>query len=154
MAQSILIFDFGTNEEAAQLARHKVEAWQQGSRLGKKILLKFDREESSVGTNQGEVAASLEEPLAKATVKSNKKSVKANDAHPANSANGPSDDSSSAANVRLVIRLDFSDHEKLTQQRWLDRFAAEEPFKSTKGETIRQGNPAYARTSELFESLG
>jgi hypothetical protein len=52
-----------------------------------------------------------------------------------------------------VIRLDFSDHEKLTQQRWLDRFAAEQPFKSAKGETIRQGNPAFAKTAELFDSL-
>jgi hypothetical protein len=34
MAQSIFVFDFGTNEEAAQQARHKVEGWKQGFRLG------------------------------------------------------------------------------------------------------------------------
>ncbi len=49
MAQSILIFDFGTNEDAAQQARLKVDAWQQGFRLGKKILLKFDRKASNGG---------------------------------------------------------------------------------------------------------
>src|ERR1700719_942904 len=52
MAQSILVFDFGSNEEAAQQARHKVAAWAQSFRLGKKILLKFDREESSATTHQ------------------------------------------------------------------------------------------------------
>ena len=54
----------------------------------------------------------------------------------------------------MMVRLEFSDHEKLTQQRWLDRFAAEEPFKSSKGETIRQGSAAFAATADLFESLG
>jgi len=45
MAQSILIFDFAKDEEAAQQARHKIDAWKQGFRLGNKILLKFDRGE-------------------------------------------------------------------------------------------------------------
>ncbi len=49
MAQSILIFDFGTNEEAAQQARHKVDGWKQAFRLGDKMLLKFHREESAAG---------------------------------------------------------------------------------------------------------
>jgi hypothetical protein len=47
MPQSILMFDFGANEDAAQQARHKVEAWKQGFRLGNKMLLKFDREETA-----------------------------------------------------------------------------------------------------------
>ena len=38
MAQTIMIFDFGTNEEAAQQARHKIEGWKQGFRLGEKML--------------------------------------------------------------------------------------------------------------------
>ena len=142
MAQSILIFDFGTNEEAAQHARHKIEAWRQGSRLGKKILLKFDRDESADGA-ESDAAPSTEKAPAKS--KSGKKK-------PAKHEKAPDTDGA-LSNVRLVIRLDFSDHEKLTQQRWLDRFAAEEPFKSGKGETIRQGNPAFAKTAELFDSL-
>src|ERR1700721_844916 len=44
MAHDFLIFDFGNNEEVAQQARHKVEGWTQGFRLGKKMLLKFERE--------------------------------------------------------------------------------------------------------------
>jgi hypothetical protein len=143
MAQSILIFDFGTNEEAAQQARHKIEAWQQGSRLGKKILLKFDRDESTDDA-PSDAAASTERATAKG--KSGKKKAAKHEQAP-----GPD---GALSKVRLVIRLDFSDHEKLTQQRWLDRFAVEEPFKSAKGETIRQGSPAFIKTAELFDSLG
>src|SRR5271170_6453329 len=47
MAQSIFVFDFGTNEEAAQQARHKVEGWKQGFRLGNKMTIKFDREDAA-----------------------------------------------------------------------------------------------------------
>ena len=49
MAQAILIFDFGTNEEAAQQARHKIEGWKQGFRLGDKMICKFEREELAEG---------------------------------------------------------------------------------------------------------
>src|ERR1700723_888791 len=45
MAHSYLIFDFGKNEETAQQARHKVESWKQGFRLGDKLSIKFEREE-------------------------------------------------------------------------------------------------------------
>ena len=139
MAQSILIFDFGSNEEAAQQARLKIEAWQQGSRLGKKMLLKFRREEpgDAAAASSGEAAPQG---------KSNQKKTTTGEQQPS-----PAETTSK---VRLMVRLEFSDHEKLTQQRWLDRFAAEEPFKSTKGETVRQGSAAFAETADLFESLG
>jgi hypothetical protein len=52
-----------------------------------------------------------------------------------------------------LIRLDFSDHEKLTLQRWLDRIPSEEPFKSASGETVRHNDAAFAATLELFDSL-
>ena len=64
MAQSILIFDFGSNEDAAQQARLKVDAWQQGFRLGKKILLKFDRKESN-GSSKTPAEEPAEAPAAK-----------------------------------------------------------------------------------------
>jgi len=143
MAQSILIFDFGTNEEAAQQGRHKVDAWQQGFRLGKKILLKFDRKESNGGAD---AAAGDANEAATAKSKTAKKgSAKAKSAS--------AGDGKAVAGVRLLIRLDFSDHEKLTLQRWLDRIPSEEPFKSAKGETIRHGDAAFKATAELFESL-
>jgi hypothetical protein len=58
-----------------------------------------------------------------------------------------------AGRVRLLLRLNFSDHEKLSHQRWLDRIPAEEPFKSVKTETVRTGDPEFPAIAELFESL-
>ena len=60
MAQSFLVFDFGSDEELAQQARHRVDGWKQGFRLDKKLLLKFDRSEPPEGEGeaQGEVKAS------------------------------------------------------------------------------------------------
>jgi hypothetical protein len=133
MAHDILIFDFGTNEEIAQQARHKVEGWTQGFRLGKKMLLKFEREAADESQESGKAA---EKPAA-----SKKKSgTKSDTAEP-------------SAKVRVLVRLDFSDHEKLSHQRWLDRIPTEEPFKSAKTEIIRQGQPGFAEAADLFDSL-
>jgi hypothetical protein len=133
MPYDFLIFDFGTNEEVAQQARHKVEGWTQGFRLGKKMLLKFEREAA-------DDPATPEKATGK-TAASKKKSG------PKSEAAAPS------ANVRVLVRLDFSDHEKLSLQRWLDRIPTEEPFKSAKTEIIRQGQPGFSETAELFDSL-
>jgi len=133
MAHDFLIFDFGTNEEVAQQARHKVEGWTQGFRLGKKMLLKFEREAADDSQESGKSAG-------KPGVSKKKSATKSDAAEP-------------SANVRILVRLDFSDHEKLSLQRWLDRIPAEEPFKSAKTEIIRQGQPGFAETAELFDSL-
>ena len=133
MAHDFLIFDFGTNEEIAQQARHKVEGWTQGFRLGKKMLLKFERESAD---DSSESAKDAEKPAS-----SKKKSASKDGA------------AESSANVRVLVRLDFSDHEKLSHQRWLDRIPSEEPFKSAKAEIIRQGQPGFAEAAELFDSL-
>ena len=142
---SILIYDFGDNEEAAQQARHKIESWQQGLRLGKKVLFKFDRKDSEDGAL--EAAAASEKASADA------KPVKKKPGAGSKEKTVAEAETASSSNIRLVIRLGFSDHEKLIQQRLLDRFAAEEPFKSAQGETIRQGSPTYAESAELFDSL-
>jgi len=55
--------------------------------------------------------------------------------------------------VRLIVRLDFSDHEKLSHQRWLDRLPSEEPFKSASPQVVRSGDADYSATTELFDSL-
>lgn len=133
MAHDFLIFDFGTNEEVAQQARHKVEGWTQGFRLGKKMLLKFERETAD--------DSSESESEAKKPSTSKKKSA------------AKSDGAESNAKVRVLVRLDFSDHEKLSHQRWLDRIPTEEPFKSAKAEIIRQGQTGFAEAAELFDSL-
>ena len=132
MPQSILIFDFGTNEDAAQQARRKVEGWKQGFRLGNKMLLKFEREDSAEKDNGGESKDT--------DAKTRKKAAKKENDEP-------------AGRLRLLLRLDFSEHEKISHQRWLDRIPDEEPFKSAAGETVRQGDAEFPKTSELFESL-
>ncbi len=132
MAHDFLIFDFGTNEEVAQQARHKVDGWTQGFRLGKKMLLKFEREAAD---------DSADSPKTEKPPASNKKSA---------AKSGAVEPSSK---VRVLLRLDFSDHEKLSHQRWLDRIPTEEPFKSAKTEIIRQGQPGFTETAELFDSL-
>jgi hypothetical protein len=132
MAHDFLIFDFGTNEEVAQQARHKVEGWTQGFRLGKKMLLKFERESAD---DSGDPAKAE-----KSSASKKKSAAKSDAAEP-------------SAKVRVLVRLDFSDHEKLSHQRWLDRIPTEEPFKSAKTEIIRQGQPGFAEAAELFDSL-
>jgi hypothetical protein len=138
MAYSYLIFDFGTDEEAAQQARHKLDGWKQGFRLGNKLLLKFEREEPAE-KDAGKDAA---EAKSSASKKKSSQPGKENEQK-----------SSLGGHVRLLIRLDFSDHEKLSHQRWLDRIPAEEPFKSVEAETVRHTDSGFAKTAELFDSL-
>jgi len=109
MAQSYLIFDFGTNEEAAQQARHRIESWKQAFRLDKRMQLKFERQEP--------------------------------------------EKSDGKEKIRLLVRLDFSDHERLSHQRWLERLPAEDPFKSAAPQVVRSGDGDFARILELFDSL-
>ena len=123
MAHTFLIFDFGSNEEAAQQARHRVEGWKQAFRLDKKLLVKFDRGDSeSVGDGQAG--------------KDEKKQT-----------------TGEKQAVVVMVRLDFSDHEKLSHQRWLDRIPSEAAFKDAHPKIIRQGDPEFASASERFDAL-
>jgi hypothetical protein len=149
MAYSFLIFDFGGDEDAAQQARHRIEGWRQGFRLDKKLQLKFERKELEAETD------TATKPSAKATKGSSK--AKSASKTKAKSAGGsePEDGSnpSPATEIRMIVRLDFSDHEKLSHQRWLERIPTEEPFKAAKPKVVRPGGPEFATTEELFESL-
>ncbi len=127
MAHTFIVFDFGTNEEASQQARRRVEGWKQGFRLGNKLLMKFEREGADAKTDAGD---------AKTSAKS-KTSV----------------DAEKAEKVRVLIRLDFSDHEKLSYQRWLDRIPKEEAFKPAKSKTICQDDSEFSEMEKLFDSL-
>ena len=57
------------------------------------------------------------------------------------------------SDIRIIIQMQFSDHEKLSQQRWVERINAEEPFKSASPTLIRHGESAFEKTKTLFESL-
>ena len=124
MSQSILIFDFKSNEESAQTAWHRIESWKKGFRLGNKLTAKFER--------------TLEEPSTEEPAKKTKKK---------------SDAEEETSHIRLLIRLAFSDHEKLSYTRWLDRIPTEEPFKSAKHELHNQNDEGYDKAQELFDSL-
>jgi hypothetical protein len=142
MAHSYLVFDFGMDEDGAQQARHKLEGWKQGFRLGNKLLLKFEREGSSAADAGKDGSAKVATGEGKPHGGKKKSSAKEKE-----------NKSESGGSVRLLVRLDFSDHEKLSHQRWLDRIPSEEPFKSVDAETIRHTDPEFTRTAELFESL-
>jgi|SRR3990170_5548848 len=114
MAHSFLIFDFGSDEDAAQQARHKVEAWKQGFRLGNKLMVKFDRGEEAAGDKDAKAA---KQP------------------------------------VLLMVRLDFSDHEKLSHQRWIDRIPTETLFRDAKPRILRHNDADFAGAAERFEAL-
>lgn len=153
MAQTLMIFDFGTNEEAAQQARHKIERWKQGFRLGDKMTVKFEREEP----DEAGSAEDAEQPSEAAAEKKSSKSQKGKKASGKESkhakAAAEEKEKETGGHVRVFVRLGFSDHEKLSQQRWLDRIPTEEPFKSAKGETIRHNDPEFDKSAELFDSL-
>lgn len=140
MAQSFLIFDFGTNEELAQQARHKVDGWKQGFRLDKKLLLKFDRAEAP---KEAETEETEEEPASKKGAKKSGKAAKAANAK----------EKEPEEKIQLIIRLDFSDHERLSHQRWLDRIPTEAPFKDAQAKIIRHNDAEFAGTAERFDSL-
>lgn len=122
MAKAFLLFDFGSDEDAAQKARLRLEAWRQAFRLGNKVQFKVER-----AALDGENAEGSEKSGSKAKEKSQP--------------------------IRMLVRLDFSPHEKHLFQTWLARIPSEEPFSSTKPETIQRGSANFDGTSDRFDLL-
>jgi len=151
-------FDFGTDEEKAQQARHKLEGWRQAFRLDKRVQYKMDREEQA-GTETAAKPAVAEKPSpvekpkgkAKASAKPSAKGAKAS-----SKASEPAETKPEAAmngKVGLLVRLYFSSHEKLSEQRWLARIPSEEPFKSASPKTIHHDDPEFEATDKQFEEI-
>jgi hypothetical protein len=109
MAQTYLIFDFGTSEDVAQQARHRLDSWRQAFHLTNKLEYKLERN-----------------------------AAKKDDA---------------PDHLKLMVRLDFSDHEKLSHQRWVDRIPSEPPFKDASPKVVRPGESDFAGSVKLFDSL-
>lgn len=160
MPQSFLIFDFGKNEEAAQQARHRLEAWKQALRLGDRLKFKFDRKPGETPAAPADEADGEPEKkkkttkgkggkTAKATKTTRTKGSKKKEAEeapaPAKQATGDE--------LRVLVRLEFSSHEKLTYQRLLDRIPGEAPFPEAKKQLIRQGQEGFEETADLFDEL-
>ena len=138
MPQTFLVFDFGNSEEAAQQARHRLEGWRQAFRLGDKLKFKFERKPA-------ELPAEAAEPSAKAPKKKSKKKKEEPAAQP--SAEQPAD------RLRVFVRLEFSEHEKLSYQRWLDRIPAESPFQSAEQQIVRRSQENFDEVSKVFDDL-
>ena len=147
MAHIYLTFDFGKDEEKAQQARHKLDAWKQAFRLDKKMQGKFDRKEDGAGqaVAAGGAPAAKEKPAKKADAKGGKGKGKA-DPEPAKLA-------SSTADIELILRLALPNHEKLTEQRLLKRISTEEPFASASPKTIREADSGFAELDSRFREL-
>jgi len=155
MAHSYIRFDFGTDEDKAQQARHKLDGWRQAFRLDKKLQYKLDRPDSA-GVET--VSKPEPEPEAKAApVKSKGKSAeKAKGKAVSAKSSAPAAKKSAATvngRVGLLVRLYFSSHEKLSEQRWLDRIPSEEPFKSASPKVIHHGDAEFETTDKQFETL-
>ena len=151
MPHTYLLFDFATDEEKAQLARHKLETWKQAFRLDKKLLYKFDRASSGDGAEpsvEEKPAKPAKEAKTKGGAKSKSKSTAKSEASEAASKETPSPEP-----VKLLIRLDFSSHEKLSEQRWVDRIPTEDPFQAASPKVIKPNDTEFADTEKQFEDL-
>ena len=151
MAHSYIRLDFGTDEEKAQQARHKLDGWRQAFRLDKKLQYKLDRPDSAAVET-----VSKPEPAAKAAPPEKSKGKAAEKTKgAATKSSAPPAEKAAAANgkVSLLVRLYFSSHEKLSEQRWLDRIPSEEPFKSASPKVIYHGDAEFETTDKQFETL-
>ena len=146
MPQTFLVFDFGTNEEAAQQARHRLEGWRQAFRLGDKLKFKFERKPAEPAPEAAEPAKPTKSAAKAPKKKSTAKKKKEPAVEPA-AAQQPTD------RLRLLVRLEFSEHEKLTYQRMLDRVPAEAPFASAEKQIVRRGQEGFEKTADLFDEL-
>jgi len=139
MAHIYLTFDFAKDEDRAQQARHKLEGWKQAFRLDKKLLYKVER--VAAAPSDGEAKPAKAE---KSKPKGKGKAAAATAAVEAPSSN---DD------IKLLVRLAFSGHEKLSEQRWVQRIPSEEPFQGASPAVVKPGDASFESTEKQFEEL-
>lgn len=160
MYNSFLVFDFGSNEEAAQQARHKLEGWKQAFRLDKKLLYKFDRGDAE---GAGAQAGTAVEPTKPAKEETSAKPAKAKPtgkgkttAKAKAAAEPPAPPAVAAASptrAKLIVRLYFSGHEKMSHQRWVERIPGEEPFKTASPKVLKSGSAGFDEVASQFDAL-
>ena len=152
MAHIYMSFDFGSDEEKAQQARHKLEMWKQAFRLDKKMLYKFEREpdETELSEDAGEEDEKVAKP-AKADKASHPGKSKA---HGKKKEDSDDDADGPTGNVKLYLRLAFSGHEKMTEESLLKKFPSEEPFRELSPKAVREGDAGYGELETKFDALG
>lgn len=153
MAHIYMTFDFGMDEEKAQQARHKLDGWKQAFRLDKKLIYKFER-----AAQQGDGAPSAEPAPAKMETAKAGKGKAARSAATKRQAAKEKEETTEVSGptgpVKLHLRLAFSGHEKITEERWLKRIPTEAPFKDAAPETVKVSDPSFAEIEGKFEALG
>jgi len=132
MAHIYMLFDFAKDEEKVQLARHKLETWKQAFRLDKKLLYKMDRTP----------ATPADDGASKHGEKAKGKAAKT-EGEPTT----PHED------IKLFVRLGFSGHEKLSEQRWVDRIPTEEPFREASPVVVKPSDAKFDAVEKQFEEL-
>jgi hypothetical protein len=145
MAHTYLLFDFGTDEEKAQQARHKLESWKQAFRLDKKLQFKFDRGGSGSGVPASNAKPAAPKAGSKTEGKPKGRSSPKSESKEKASENG--------GNVKLLVRLYFSGHEKLSEKRWLEQIPGEEPFKAAAPKVVQEGETDFAEVLKQFDGL-
>jgi hypothetical protein len=155
MAHTYIRFDFGKDEEKAQQARHKLDGWRQAFRLDKRVQYKLERPESPAGegTKPAPPAETATKPGAAEKAKAGGKGKDKPVTKPKPSETAAAPAAAADGQVGLLVRLYFSSHEKLSEQRWLERIPAEEPFKSASPKVIHQNDPEFEKADQQFESL-
>lgn len=153
MAHIYMTFDFGTDEEKAQLARHKLDGWKQAFRLDKKLLYKFERP-----AEPGDDAKKEDEKPAKKEAAKPDKGTKSAKAGKKASAKSEAEETEKAlalpvGPVKLHLRLAFSGHEKMTEERWVKRIPEEEPFKESASKVLKSNHPGFGEIEGKFDSL-
>jgi hypothetical protein len=150
MAHIYFSFDFGTDEEKAQLARHKLEMWKQAFRLDKKMLYKFERASDAEASSEdgAEKTEETEKPAKKG--KSSKASKSKSGGKKKEDADGSD---APAGNVKLYLRLAFSGHEKMTEERLLKKIPSEEPFSELSPKPVKDQDAEFGELEAKFESL-
>jgi DNA primase catalytic subunit len=143
MAHIYLVFAFAKDEEKAQQARHKLESWKQAFRLDKKLLYKMERVAAEPAGDDGDQIPAKAEKSAKGKTKGKAASKAATAEAPA----------ASNEDISLLVRLGFSGHEKLSEERWVQRIPSEEPFRDASPQLVKAGEPEFEATERRFEDL-
>jgi hypothetical protein len=151
MAHIYFSFDFGTDEEKAQQARHKLEMWKQAFRLDKKMLYKFERESDAQASSADGGEKSEETEKAAKKGKSSKAGKSKSGGKKKEDAEGGAD--VPTGNVKLYLRLAFSGHEKMTEERLLKRIPSEEPFSELLPKAVKDQDADFAELEAKFDSL-
>jgi hypothetical protein len=150
MAHIYFSFDFGTDEEKAQQARHKLEMWKQAFRLDKKMLYKFERESDGEAPADG---AEKSEETEKAANRAKTSKAAKSKSHGKKKEDADGQGDAPTGNVKLYLRLAFSGHEKMTEERLLKKIPSEEPFSELAPKAVKDQDAEFGELQAKFDSL-